>query len=51
MSVPPPNRSRLGVLFASVLILITDGLVIASSNLRQIRSGGFPVDIPKISVS
>jgi membrane protease YdiL (CAAX protease family) len=32
----------LGAAFASVLILIADGLVIVSSNLRQIRSGGFP---------
>jgi membrane protease YdiL (CAAX protease family) len=32
----------LGAAFASVLILIADGLVMVSSNLRQIRSGGFP---------
>jgi membrane protease YdiL (CAAX protease family) len=32
----------LGAAFASVLILIADGLVMASSNLRQIHSGGFP---------
>jgi len=31
-----------GAAFASVLILIADGLVMASSNLRQIRAGGFP---------
>jgi membrane protease YdiL (CAAX protease family) len=32
----------LGAALASVLILIADGLVIASSHLRQIPAGGFP---------
>lgn len=43
--VPPRFAARdflIGTAFASVLILIADGLVMASSNLRQVHSGGFP---------
>jgi membrane protease YdiL (CAAX protease family) len=43
--VPPRFAARdflLGAAFASVLILIADGLVMASTSLRQVHSGGFP---------
>jgi len=43
--VPPLTAARdflIGVVFAAGLILVTDALVIASSNLRQVFAGGFP---------
>lgn len=45
LSAPPRTIARdliLGALFATVLIGSIDGLILATTNLRHVRGGGFP---------